>query len=307
MSARRYGRYCVEISNEDKILFADIGVTKGGLIDYYEAVSEHFLRHAFDRPLTMQRFPDGIAENGFFQKQIGGYFPQWIKRVRISTEEGHQEQVVCNNQATLAYLANQACVTSHLFSSRIDRLDKPDRLIIDLDPSGSDFDAVRRAAKQCKELLAELELDSFVKTTGSRGLHVVVPIRRERGFDDVRAFAQAFAGLLADRHEDSLTTEQRKNKRRGRLFLDVGRNAYGQTAVAPYSVRALNGAPVATPIDWSELDDRKLHAQTFNLKNVRGRLENQGDPWRSMGRSARSLAAARQRLDALISSEFPHR
>lgn len=307
MSARRYGRYTVETSNEDKILIVDAGITKGALIDYYEAVSEHFLRHASDRPLTMQRFPDGINENGFFQKQISGYFPKWIKRVRVTTQEGHQQQVVCNNRATLAYLANQACVTSHLFSSKIDRLDEPDRLIIDLDPAGNDFDTVRRAAKQCKALLAELDLSAFVKTTGSRGLHVVVPIRRERGFDHVRTFAQALAEHLAYRHGDSLTTEQRKNKRLGRLYLDVGRNAYGQTAVAPYSVRALNGAPVATPIDWAELDDRSLHAQTFTMQNVCGRLEKQGDPWRSMGRSARSLTGPWQRLDSLISSESSHR
>ena len=303
MSTRRYGRYTVETSNEDKILIADVGISKGALIDYYEAISEHFIRHASDRPLTMQRFPDGISEKGFFQKQIGGYFPEWIRRVRVTTEEGHQEQVVCNNRATLVYMANQACVTSNLFSSKIDRLDEPDRLIIDLDPSGNDFDTVRRAARQCKALLAELDLISYVKTTGSRGLHVVVPIRRERGFDYVRAFAQALAEHLAYRHGDSLTTEQRKNKRRERLYLDVGRNAYGQTAVAPYSVRALNGAPVATPIEWTELEDRSLHAQTFTMQNVCGRLEHQGDPWQSLGRSARSLVAARQRLDSLISSE----
>jgi bifunctional non-homologous end joining protein LigD len=286
------------------MLFADCGVTKGMLIDYYEAVAEHFVRHATDRPLTMQRFPDGIDKSGFFQKQIGSYFPAWIKRAHISTEGGHQEQVICNNQATLAYLANQACVTSHLFSSRIDQVDKPDRLIIDLDPYDNDFDTVRRAAGQCKALLEELKLISFVKTTGSRGLHVVVPIRREREFDYVREFSRALAEHLAFRHRNSLTTEQRKNKRRGRLFLDVGRNAYGQTAVAPYSIRALPGAPVAAPIRWAELEDQSLHARSFTMKNITRRLERTGDPWQSMGRSARSLTAARQRFDLLASSEF---
>ena len=300
MSIRQFGRYSVETSNEEKVLFADSGLSKGALMDYYDSVSEHFLRHAANRPLTMQRFPDGIDGDGFFQKQIGNHFPDWIHRVRIDTEQGEQEQVVCSNKATLVYLTNQACVTSHLFLSRIDRLRVPDRLIFDLDPSSDDFDSVRRAARRCKALLAEIDLVCFVKTTGSRGLHVVVPLRRDGGFDDVRAFAQDLAALLARRYPRELTTEQRKSNRRGRLFLDVGRNAFGQTAVAPYSVRALPGAPVATPVDWDELDDRSLHSRSFHVGNVGRRLEQHGDAWRRIGRSAQSLSRARQRLRSVI-------
>ena len=300
MSIRRFGRYSVETSNEEKVLFADSGLSKGALIDYYESVSEHFLRHAANRPLTMQRFPDGIDEDGFFQKQIGNYFPDWIHRVRIDTEQGAQEQVVCNNKATLAYLTNQACVTSHLFLSRIDRLRVPDRLIFDLDPSNDDFESVRRAARRCRALLEEIDLIAFVKTTGSRGLHVVVPLRRDQGFDDVRAFAQDLAALLAHRYPRELTIEQRKSKRHGRLFLDVGRNAFGQTAVAPYSVRALPGAPVATPVGWDELDDGSLHSRSFHVGNLRRRLEQCGDVWRRIGRSAQSLPRARRRLQSVI-------
>lgn len=303
MSIRRYGRYAVETSNEEKVLFADPGLTKGALIDYYESVSEHFLRHAANRALTMQRFPDGIDADGFFQKQIGGYFPDWIQRARVDTEKGEQQQVVCNNKATLAYLTNQACITSHLFPSRVDRIQEPDRLIFDLDPSGDDFDSVRRAAKRCKAMLDEIDLVCFVKTTGSRGLHVVVPLRREEGFDEVRAFAQTLAAALASRYPDELTTEQRKSKRRGRLFLDVGRNAYGQTAVAPYSVRALAGAPVATPLGWDELDNGSLHSRSFHVGNVRERLEQHGDAWWGLGRSARSLPLARRCFQSLVKPE----
>jgi len=302
MTKRRYGRYSVNTSNEDKVLFPDCGLTKGGLIDYYESVSKHFVRHAAERPLTMQRFPDGIDKEGFFQKQIGDYFPEWVDRARIRTSDGHQRQVLCNKKATLAYLANQACVTAHLFSSRVDRLDVPDRMIIDLDPPGDGFAAVRKAAVRCRDLFDELELSSFVKTTGSRGLHVVVPLRRQKEFGEVREFARAFASLLASRFPDELTTEQRKNKRRGRLFLDIGRNAYGQTAVAPYTVRAIAGAPVATPIDWDELEDRCLNARTFDVDNVLRRLEQHGDPWRQLGRSAQSLSSAVDRLDTMQSS-----
>lgn len=303
MSMRRYGPYTVETSNEDKVLFDEAGLTKGDLIDYYESVAEHFLRHAANRPLTMQRFPDGIGKDGFYQKQIGDYFPKWIGRARVPTDKGDQEQVVCNNKATLAYLTNQACVTSHLFLSRTGRLGEPDRLIIDLDPSGDEFDAVRRAARRCRALFDELDLASFVKTTGSRGLHVMVPLRRGSGYDAVRAFAKAFVSLLASRYDDELTTEQRKNKRGGRLYLDVGRNAYGQTAVAPYSVRALPGAPVATPIGWEELDDRSLHAQTFDIRNVAKRLQREDDVWRRLTRSARSLRSACRRLESMTSTD----
>ena len=302
MAARRYGRYTVETSNERKVLFPDIGLTKGGLIEYYESVSEHFVRHAAQRPLTMHRFPDGIGKDGFFQKQIGDYFPDWIHRARIHTGKGEQRQVLCDNKATLAYLANQACVTAHLFSSRADRLDVPDRMIVDLDPPDDDFAAVRQAAFRCRDLFDELDLPTFVKTTGSRGLHVVVPLRRRDGFENVREFARAFASLLASRFPDALTTEQRKDKRRGRIFLDVGRNAYGQTAVAPYSVRAIEGAPVATPIDWNELEGRSLNAQTFNVRNVARRLERSGDAGRRMARSAQSLSRARRRLDSMRQS-----
>lgn len=299
MSVRRYGRYTVDTSNEAKVLFPDCGLTKGALIDYYESVSEHFVRHAADRPLTMQRFPDGIKKGGFFQKQIGDYFPDWINRARVRTKEGEQQQVVCNNEATLAYLANQACVTAHLFLSRVDRLDVPDRMIIDLDPADDEFDSVRQAAKHCRRLLDELNLSSFVKTTGSRGLHVVVPLRRQAGFDEVREFAAACASQLAARYPGELTTEQRKDKRHGRLFIDIGRNAYGQTAVAPYAVRARPGAPVATPIDWEELEERSVDARAFDVGNVTRRLEERGDPWRRLGRCAQLLSKARRRLNCL--------
>ncbi|MDX1431238.1 MAG: non-homologous end-joining DNA ligase [Gammaproteobacteria bacterium] len=303
MTMRRYGRYTVEVSNEDKVLFPDAGFTKGDLIDYYEAIAEHFLRHAAERPLTMQRFPEGISKDGFFQKQIGDYFPDWIARAKLRTRQGDQEQVLCNNRATLVYLANQACVTPHLVLSRIDRIERPDQLVFDLDPPNEEFAPVRRAAMQLRELLDELDLRSFVKTTGSRGLHVVVALRRDIGFDDVRDFAHDAASLLACRYDEELTVEQRKDKRRGRLYLDVGRNAYGQTAVAPYAVRAKPGAPVAAPIEWDELEDDSLHARTFDIANVPARLERTGDPWRALHRGGHSLRAAKRRLRELLEAE----
>lgn len=299
MPIRRYGRLSVETSNEGKSLFPRGGPTKGDLIDHYERVWPRVRAHLRDRPLVMQRFPDGIADDGFYQKQVGDHFPDWIETVRVARRDADpQRLVVCNTKATLAYLANQACVTPHLWLSRSDRLDTPDQLVFDLDPPGRGFAAVRSAARRCRALLDELGLYSVVKTTGSRGLHVIVPLRRGGGFDRVRAFARDAARLLAQRYPAELTTEQRKAKRRGRLYLDVARNAYAQTVVAPYAVRALPGAPVATPIAWSELDDPELDARAFRVGNLPERLAR-ADPWRGWRRRARALGPARRRLAEL--------
>lgn len=299
MTTRRYGRYVVETSRDEKRLFSDPELTKRDLADYYEAIAGAMLPHLRDRAVVMQRFPDGIGSEGFYQKQVGGHFPKWIATTRVSTREGSQELVVCRNRATLVYLADQAVTTLHAWLSRIDRPDHPDQLVFDLDPPDDDFSRVRRAAFQLRDLLDELELPGFLKLTGSSGLHVVVPLDRSEPFDPVRAFARDAAALLAARHPDALTTEQRKNKRRGRLYLDVGRNAYGQTAVAAYAVRPLRGAPVAAPITWEELGRRGLHARSHTVRNVLRRLAQREDPWKGMARRARSLEPARRRLSAL--------
>ncbi len=297
MAKRRFGPYTVETSNEDKVLFPDDGITKGDLLEYYLAVADTMLPHLADRPLTMQRFPDGIGETGFYQKEMPEYFPDWLDRARVKTADGPQWQVVCNNAATLAYLAQQACLTPHVWLSRKDRLDRPDRLVIDLDPPSDDFSPVQEAALAARRLFEELDLPAFVMTTGSRGAHVVVPLDRSRGFDAVRRFARMFAATLARRHERELTVEQRKAKRGGRVYLDTGNNAYGQTTVAPYAVRPLSGAPVATPVAWSEFARAGVDARHWTLAMLPRRLARHGDPWKGMARRARSLAAAEKRLD----------
>ena len=300
MGSRRYGRYEIETSNEDKPLFPDTGITKGQLIDYYEKIAEVMLPHVKKHPMVLQRFPDGIAKGGFYQKQAADYFPDWIPTVTVKKEGGTQDLVVCDNAATLAYLANQACISLHPWLSRTDKIDHPDLLVVDLDPPGADFDQVRVAARRCRTLLEdELGMTTFLKLTGSKGVHVVVPLSRREDFETVRAFARDAVDVLACRHPRELTTEHRKAKRRGRVYLDVARNAYAQTAVAPYSVRPLPGAPVAAPIEWDEISSRKLGPRSFTIKNVFRRLASRDAPWAAMRRSARSLASARKRLDGL--------
>lgn len=303
MSVLRFGRYSVELSNTDKVLFPDSGISKGDLIDYYREVAGLMVPHMKNRPLTLQRFPDGIDEDGFYQQEVSDYFPDWIstrKTARADDDGEPVEHVLCNSQATLVYLANQAVITPHGWLSRAPRLSKPDRLIFDLDPADGNFTGVRRAARQVAGLMEELGLTPFVMTTGSRGLHVAAPLRADTGFDKVRALARDMAALLAQRHGEQLTVEQRKNKRRGRIYLDVMRNAYGQTSVMPYAVRARPGAPVATPLDLAELGDSKLDPQRWHIGNILRRLGQKDDPWADIERHAASADSARKALHSLL-------
>jgi bifunctional non-homologous end joining protein LigD len=291
----------VEISRPDKPLFPD-GITKADLARYYEAVGDVMVAHVAGRPLNLERYPDGIDGPRFFQQKAGGHFPAWIRRAEVPKKGGTVEHVVVTEPATLVYLAGQACITPHAWTSRADRLDRPDRLIIDLDPSDPSTD-VRTAASDVGDALRELGLEPFAMTTGSRGFHVVVPLQRRPDHETVLAFARDVAGLLADREPDRFTIEQRKANRGGRILLDVLRNAYAHTAVAPYAVRARPGAPVATPLRWEELADPATTPTRFTLADVPDRLEAQGDPWAAIRDAAVPLGAARRRLDRMRRSQ----
>jgi bifunctional non-homologous end joining protein LigD len=295
----RVGGRTVAVSSLDKVLFPEDGITKGELIEYYTAVAPHMLPHLKDRPVNLERFPDGIARGGFFQQAMPDSSPDWIEVVTVEKARGRVRHVVIQTAATLVYLANQACITPHAWLSRRDRLDYPDQLVFDLDPPDQDPEGVRNAARALGELLRELELVPFLKTTGSRGYHVLVPLDRREDFDAVRTFARAVAALLVKRHPKELTVEARKAKRRERIYVDTMRNAYAHTAVPAYAVRAQPKAPVATPIGWEELEDQAMHPARFTLRNLPTRLRDQPDPWRDFRRRARGLASARRRLEEL--------
>ena len=286
----------VAVSNSGKVFFPRSGLTKGDLLAYYRDVASLILPHLDNRVLTMQRFPDGIGEKGFFQKAASSYFPKWINRVRVPTEDGKISQVICRSAATLVYLANLGAIAFHAPLSMVDLIGKPDMLIFDLDPAKDYTDTVRQTALALRDLLGDLSLPTFVKTTGSRGFHVVVPLQRRQDFGTVKQFADGVAHMLAARQPDLLTTELRKAKRRGRIFIDTLRNNYAQTAVAPYSVRALPGAPVACPLHWHELDTAGVHPQMVTIETIAARLAQTGDPWERMRDHAVSLGAARRRL-----------
>lgn len=295
----RINGHDIEVSSLDKVLFPDDGITKADLIDYYLRIAKVALTYYRDRPLSMHRYPDGIDTKGFFQKNAPDYFPDWIDRVRLSKEGGEVDYVLANNTATLVYLSNQACITPHLALARADRPHHPDRLIFDLDPSDEDFSKVQKAASQLKGLLDKLQLPVFVQTTGSRGLHLVVPLDRREDFDTVREFSDRLARYVADHDPELMTIEKTKDQRGDRVYLDVQRNAYGQTAVAPYAVRARPGAPVATPLRWSEAQAGDLGPRQYHVGNLFQRLGQIDDPWADIAQHACSLKNARKRFDAM--------
>lgn len=291
----------VQITHPDKVLFPDDGITKADLASYYERVSEWILPHLYNRPVSMQRFPDGIGGKGFFHKDVPDYFPGWIKRVEVPKAKGTVTHALICDLDSLLYLVNQNTITPHVWSSRADRVWQPDRLVIDLDPPpGSDFAAVRRAARHAGELMRELGFTPFAQVTGSKGIHVWVPLRRRATFDDVRALARDVGTVLAARHPDELTTEWRKEKRDGRILVDTARNTYAQTSIPPYATRPRPGAPVATPIEWDELSDSKLRPDRWNVKNVLRRLDAKGDPWEGIASYARGISRARRQIDSLL-------
>lgn len=291
--------HTISVTSLDKIFFPKEGYTKGDLIEYYERVSEYMLPHIEDKMITMIRFPNGIDDKRFFQKDTPDYFPDWIETKCIKKKDGGETHyVICNKQATLVYLANQACITPHIWLSKKDKPSKPNRLIIDLDPEQDDFGSVKIAAQKTRELLEDrLGLPTFIMTTGSRGLHVVVPLKRTRVFDEVRDFAQNVSDLLEKENPNLLTTAARKNKRENKIFLDVGRNAFAQTAVAPYAVRPIEGAPVATPLDWDDLKEKSLSPQSYNIKNLFKKLDKGGDPWKDIDSKAVVLTSAIKELE----------
>lgn len=293
------GRRMVEVSRPDKPLFPDQGICKSDLARYFLSIAERALPLWRDRPVTLQRFPDGIAAEGFYQKHLPSHTPAWVGRVRLKSEAGPITYLLLQDTASLVYLADQAAITPHLGLSRRDRIDAPDRLIFDLDPSDEDFSKVQRTAGHLREMIETLGGTPFVQTSGSRGLHIYLPLDRSAGFGEARALAKGMAECLSARQPQLATTEQRKVKRGTRVFIDYLRNAYGQTAVAPYAPRAKAGAPVATPLTWDEALDPAMTPRRFTLLNMAERLGRGSDPWSEMGKRRYSVRTFLRRLEKL--------
>ncbi len=288
----------VKLSSPTKVLFPDDGITKTDLADHYARVADVMLPHLRERPLSLQVFPGGIGKNGHFLKEIPGYFPDWIERAELPKHGGTVTHMVATTADSLRMLAQHNAITPHVPTARIDRQDRPDRLILDFDPEGEDdWDAIVAAARSARARLRDAGLQVFVMTTGSRGLHVVAPIRRELDYPDVLAMAKSLAAALVEEAPDALTTAFKKEKRGGRVFVDTLRNRKAHTSVAPWSVRARPGAPVAMPLREDELSEG-VGPRAWTLRDVAERLRS-GDPWDGFSAAAASpRSAARHLADA---------
>ena len=287
------------ITHPDKLIFPEDGITKGDLADYYEAIAPVMLPYLRARPVTMERYPAGIGEKGFWQKDVSKGFPEWLQRVEVPKKKGVVHYPLISDVQSLLWVTNQNTVTQHVWTSRVPNLQCPDLCVFDLDPSVDDAQAVSRAALDLRDLLEKLGLPSWVKTSGSKGYHIVVPVAVKTPVGLVARFANEVGTALVNRAGDRLTQEFAKANRRGRIYVDTGRNGYGATFAAAYAVRAKRGAPVSAPCSWEEIERGDVHPQTFTLRTMRDRVAQVGDLWADM-RRGRSLVRPMERVRALV-------
>lgn len=280
MSAAIIDGYAITITHPEKILFPQSGITKRDILSYYLLVAPYMVPLCKNHPVAMHRYVHTINDVGFFQKAVPDFFPEWIARVKINKRQGGSIiQLLINNTATLIFLANQDCITPHIWLSKVPKIEFPDRLIFDLDPCGNaSFEMVVNIAYAIRDLIADFNSISFCMTTGSRGLHVVVPLVAQHTFEQVVSFARYIAQLVVKKWGAIATLAMRKNDRGHKVFIDIQRNHFGQMAVAPYAVRALDGGPVAMPIAWDELNGTVTGAHYFTINMVEARLRDK-NPW----------------------------
>jgi bifunctional non-homologous end joining protein LigD len=298
----------VKLTNPDRVLFPDDGITKGDLFDYYDRVADAILPHLQNRPFTMKRFREGIAKPGFFQKQAPKGMPSWIPTRRFTTHprEGGQREVdfpLVNSREALLWMVQMHCIDMNAWYSRVDKPHRPDFVLFDLDPP-DEPDGFRQAievAHLIRRLLEELELPGYVKTSGADGIHVVAPITRRSTFEEIYDFAGDAARLLERRHPGLVTTEWLKRKREG-VLVDHRQNGWGKTIASVYSVRPKAGAPVSTPLRWDELDE-SVTPRRFPMAVTLQRISEHGDLFEPVLTEARPLAPALRRLSRLVSSD----
>jgi len=284
------------ITHPDKVLFPDAGVTKGELAAYYEAVAAVMLPHIRGRPITMERYPSGIGRKGFMHKDVSKGFPEWLERVEVPKQGGTVHHLLVNDLRSLIWMTNQNCITPHVWSSRAPQLYSPDICVFDLDPMEDRPTVLRGAALALRDLLAELGLKAWVKTTGSKGFHIVVPLDGATPMGEVAHFAHAAGTALTRRDPEHLTQEFSKADRGRRILVDTGRNGYSATWAAPYAVRARAGAPVSAPCTWDEIERGSVGPQTFTLRTLPARVAEVGDLWADMRPSGVSLREAHSQL-----------
>jgi bifunctional non-homologous end joining protein LigD len=287
------------ITHPEKVLFPEDGITKGELAAYYEAVAPVLVPHIRGRPITMERYPAGIGVKGFWQKDVSKGYPDWLERVEVPKKDGTVHHPVVRDTRSLLWIANQNTITPHVWTSRAPNLYSPDICVFDLDPSVERPDVLRAAAFALRDLLTELGLRSWLKASGSKGFHIVVPLDGKASFGDVARFAHGVGTLLVTRNPAHLTQEFSKADRGGRILVDTGRNGYSATFAAAYAVRAKPGAPVSAPCTWEELERGEVGPRTFTLRTMARRIEQVGDVWSDLRTHKYSLRRPIARLKAM--------
>ena len=280
------------ITHPEKVLFPDDGITKGELAAYYEAIAPLLVPHIRARPITMERYPSGIGAKGFMHKDVTRGFPAWLERVEVPKKDGTVHHAIVTDTRSLLWMANQNTITLHVWPSRAPRLYHPDVCVFDLDPAEDEPDRLRAAALGLRDLLAELGLPSWVKTSGSKGFHIVVPLDGRLDGGHVAGFAHRVGRLLVERDPRNLTQEFSKADRQGRIYVDTGRNGYSATFAAPYTVRAKRGAPVSAPCTWEEVERGTIAPQSLTLRTMAARVAEVGDIWHGVLEEAQSLTKA---------------
>jgi bifunctional non-homologous end joining protein LigD len=266
------------ITHPEKVMFPDDGITKGELAGYYEMVAAVMLPHIRNRPLTMERFHRGIGEKGFFQKNVAKP-PQWLKTVAVPKKDGVVNYPLVSSEQGIEWLANQNCITPHVWTSRAPDLEHPDIAIFDLDPLEDHPKVLRDVCVRLRDLLGEEGHRSWVKTSGSKGFHIAVPISGKKHWTEVSKWAHGVARELVKRDPKHLTLEFYKADRGGRIFVDPGRNEIGATYAAPYAVRARACAPVSAPCTWDEVEKLQVLPTSIRLRDMQARLREVGDLW----------------------------
>lgn len=282
----------VQITHPNKILFPQENLTKESIARYYLNIADKLLPYLHDRPLTLERYPDGIGKRGFYQKQSADYYPDYIEQITLKniSKEGSTGYPLCQNARSLIYLIQLATITFHTWLSKKSTAMLPEYIVLDLDPPSKErFDLVRKSAFIIKETIENLGLKPFIMTTGSSGAHITIPIKPELTFDELRNIIKKIAEKIISKASNIMTSEIRKEKRNNKLYIDIARNAYGQTSVAPYTIRAKAGAPVATPLSWEELENKDLSSQKYNITNIFTRLQDKEDPWQNLKQNKVSI------------------
>jgi bifunctional non-homologous end joining protein LigD len=291
------------ITHPDKVLFPEDGITKRQLAAYYEAVAPVMLPHIRNRPVTMERYPAGIGKKGFWQKDVSKGFPDWLERVTVPKKDGAVHHALITDTRSLLWVVNQNTITPHVWTSRVPDLHQPDICIFDLDPSADDPKMLRAAAVGLRDLLDELGLPSWIKTTGSKGYHIALSLDGRTDMGNVARFAHEVGRLFVERHPKELTLEFHKKDRGGRILVDTGRNDYSATFAAAYAVRPKAGAPVSAPCTWDEVITGEVGPRTLTLENMPARVDAIGDVWSDMRRRRRSLNSAIGKLEELAADE----